>query len=506
MTGRLDRAAAVESEQRFRDVLDNVHLLAVSIDVDGRITFVNTYLCELTGWTREELVGSVWLDRFPTGDPDFTDRIRENRIWVHDEKPLITRSGERRDILWSNAIARDTAGAIVGATSIGEDITERNRQAGQEAALRRIAMMVAAESPPPEIFHVTTREVAQLFGGHTANLIRFDDPPSTGVVIAQWSLPDVVSMPLGDRVTFDGPTAVRAVIDANRPARIDDYADIPGELADRLRRLGLRSSVAAPITVGAHLWGAITVSTTGTSLLPADAELRIGEFTDLVALAISTAETRNQLAASRARIVAAGDAERRRLERNLHDGAQQRLVTLSLALGIIASSVPADSHVALQVDGAISELEEALNELRELARGIHPVLLTDHGLDPALRALAARSPVPVELVIDGGDRPGPLVEAAVYYVVAEALTNVAKYANATCARIRVSRDDAAISVDVTDDGVGGADPAKGTGLRGLADRVEALGGHLSLNSSPDGTHLHAHLPLHAELSQVGVLR
>jgi PAS domain S-box-containing protein len=504
MTGRLDRAAA--SEHGLRDVLDNVHLLAVSIDLEGRITFANAYLCELTGWTREELVGSVWLERFPTGDPEFTDRVREDRIWVHDERPLVTRSGERREILWSNAIFRDAAGAVVGATSIGEDITERNRHAGQEAALRRIATMVAADTPPPEIFHVTTREVAQLFGGHTANLIRFDDPPSTGVVIAGWSLPDVVSMPIGDRVTFDGPTAVRAVIDQNAPARIDNYAEIPGELAQRLRRLGLRSSVAAPITVGGHMWGAITVSTTGNDALRADAELRIGEFTELVALAISTADTRSQLAASRARIVAAGDAERRRLERNLHDGAQQRLVSLSLALGMLASSVPPDSHTALQLDAAIRELEEALNELRELARGIHPVLLTDHGLEPALRALTARSPIPVELLIDVDDRPGPLVEAAVYYVVSEALTNVAKYANATCAQVNVARDHGTISVDVTDDGVGGADPAEGTGLRGLADRVEALGGRLSLDSSSDGTHVHADLPLLAGPGQVGVAR
>jgi signal transduction histidine kinase len=173
---------------------------------------------------------------------------------------------------------------------------------------------------------------------------------------------------------------------------------------------------------------------------------------------------------------------------------------------MLASSVPPDSHTALQLDAAIRELEEALNELRELARGIHPVLLTDHGLEPALRALTARSPIPVELLIDVDDRPGPLVEAAVYYVVSEALTNVAKYANATCAQVNVARDHGTISVDVTDDGVGGADPAKGTGLRGLADRVEALGGRLSLDSSSDGTHVHADLPLLAGPGQVGGAR
>jgi signal transduction histidine kinase len=225
---------------------------------------------------------------------------------------------------------------------------------------------------------------------------------------------------------------------------------------------------------------------------PEDAEQRMSYFAELAAQALANAPAREELAASRARIVAAGDAERRRLERNLHDGAQQRLVSLALMLRLAARRHPEDSDLSR----AGEELSQALQELRELARGIHPAVLTERGLEPAVRALADRAPVPVELAVSLGNHrlPGP-VEAAAYYVVSEALTNVAKYAKASLVRIAVDRVDGAAQITVTDDGIGGAHPDRGSGLRGLADRVEALNGRLTIDSPLGaGTTLRATLP------------
>ena len=174
------------SERRLRDVLETVQLIAISLDLEGRITFANQYFADLTGWTREELIGQRWLDRFPSGDPEFVERVKADEILVHDEQPLVTKAGDTREILWSNTLTRDVDGAIRGATSIGEDVTERNRSARQEEALRRLATMVAVEAPAGEIFHTVTEDVAQLLDAQTSNLVRFDGP-STGTVVAAWA-------------------------------------------------------------------------------------------------------------------------------------------------------------------------------------------------------------------------------------------------------------------------------------------------------------------------------
>jgi signal transduction histidine kinase len=202
-----------------------------------------------------------------------------------------------------------------------------------------------------------------------------------------------------------------------------------------------------------------------------------------------------ELRASRARLVQAGDAERRRLERDLHDGAQSRLVGLALLLRTARTRATADPELATLLDRAQEELQTSLGELRELARGIHPAVLTERGLAPALDGLVSRAPVPVTVETDTVERlPGP-VESAAYFVVSEALANVAKYARASHATVRVRRENGRVTVDVTDDGVGGADAARGSGLRGLADRVAALDGTLSLDSPPGrGTRLHAEIP------------
>jgi PAS domain S-box-containing protein len=471
------------SAQRLRDVLENVHLAAVSLDLEGRIVFCNQYLADLSGWTREELLGSPWLERFPTGDPEYRERMRADRIRVHDERPLITRSGDLRTISWSNTVDRNADGNVCGSTSIGEDVTERNRSARQDAALRRLATMVAASAPADEIFYAVTEEVARLLGGQTANLVRFEER-ATGVVVAAWNEGDVVSMPLGEVFTLAGLMAIGKVIATGRAARVDNYDTIEGELAERLRALGLRSTVAAPITADGRLWGAMTVSTTGSAVLARDAEDRVSQFAEVVALCLSSTEARAELAASRARIVAAGDAERRRLERNLHDGAQQRLVSLSLDLRMARSTVAADSDTAALLDGASRELSDALEELRELARGIHPAVLTDQGLRAAIRALTARSGMPVDVAIDLDRELPDQVEAALYYVAAEALTNVVKYARATSVQVTVASGDEGARVTVTDDGVGGADPAGTLAVTAAAGGGTCVEARVPLTTAP----------------------
>ena len=199
---------------------------------------------------------------------------------------------------------------------------------------------------------------------------------------------------------------------------------------------------------------------------------------------------------SASRILAAADRERRRLERDLHDGAQQRLVSLSMRLRVLGMRLAPGSEVERLLATAQDELAASLQELRELARGLHPAVLSEHGLRSALESLALRAPLPVELSVALDDRPPAAVEVAAYYLVSEALTNIAKYADADTATVRVTRRDAELVVEVADDGVGGADPADGSGLRGLADRIEALDGRLDVWSAPArGTTVRAEIPL-----------
>jgi PAS domain S-box-containing protein len=378
-------------------------------------------------------------------------------------------------------------------TETREREREQRRLMQEQAALRRVATAVAAATDPRRVFGVVTEEVARLLGAQSSNMVRFDDDGGTATVVGGWSEGEVRNVPVGDTVLMDGDTASARVHRTGAPARIDDYGAIEGELAVHLRGLGFRCAVAAPIVLGGRLWGAVIVSSVDPRPFPVGAEQRIADFAELAAQALANANAREELAASRARIVAAGDAERRRLERNLHDGAQQRLVSLALMLRLAARRHPGDPDLVCAGD----ELTHALEELRELARGIHPAVLTERGLEPAVEALATRATVPVELDVALGDErlPGP-VEAAAYYVVAEALTNVAKYAHASEVSVGVERANGNACIEVSDDGVGGAAAEGGSGLRGLADRVEALGGRFVL-SSPEGagTTLRAEIPV-----------
>ena len=278
--------------------------------------------------------------------------------------------------------------------------------------------------------------------------------------------------------------------------RVERYEEASGALAETLRGFGYRAAVAAPVSVGGRLWGAVAAATASDEPLPEGLERRLCDFADLVAQALANADAYEQLAASRARLVEVGDAERRRLERNLHDGAQQRLVSVALELSMVRAKLESDPGAARELlTAAQDDLARGLDELRELARGIHPVVLTERGLGPALDALATRAPVPIEIAELPEARLSATVEAAAYYVVAEAITNVAKYAHATHATVSIRRSDGRATVTVADDGVGGADPAAGSGLRGLAARVEALNGRLDVDSPPErGTRITAEIP------------
>jgi signal transduction histidine kinase len=275
------------------------------------------------------------------------------------------------------------------------------------------------------------------------------------------------------------------------------YENAPGSVAARMRDLGLRTAVGAPIVVDGRLWGAAIVGWSRPEPLPSDTEARVGDFADLVATAIANAESHAQLTASRARIVAAADDARRRIERDLHDGAQQRLVSLGLALRTAEAKVlPEQQALREQISDIVSGLAGVSKDLQEISRGIHPAILSKGGLGPALKALALRSAVPVQLDLAVDPGLPESAEVAAYYVVAEALTNAAKHARASVVNVRVEAEDANLHLCIRDDGIGGADSRNGSGLIGLTDRVEALGGQMDVSSPPgSGTSLLVTIPI-----------
>jgi len=386
---------------------------------------------------------------------------------------------------------------ILAAETAERTASEQAQEAltDEQAALRRIATLVAREAAPDRVFERVTLEVAQTLGASGATLGRFDDD---GMVtfVGGWSDTGRLAFPLGTRVPLEETGVLAEIRRTGRPGRIDDYQGRAPEIVERLSRFGYGSAGAAPIKVGGRVWGALVAAAPEGKPMARGSERRLADFADLVAQALANADAYRKLAASRVRIVEAGDTERRRLERNLHDGAQQRLVALSLQLRLVKASLRKDPQSAEALIGeAESELDHALKELREIARGIHPAVLTERGLEAAIRALAARAPVPVELDQLPEERLPGSVEAAIYYLVAEAITNVAKYAQATHASVAVERSNGFATVVVRDDGIGGAEPVAGSGLVGLADRVEALGGRLHIESpTGGGTELTAEIP------------
>jgi len=339
-------------------------------------------------------------------------------------------------------------------------------------------------------------EVAALFSADTASVVRLEPDGQVTLMgghgwIAESGQGPRAALPAGTLVALVRETGRAARFDADDPA----LSDLPG-LASR----GFRSAVDVPIVAGGRLWGAIGVGSQG-ERLPSDTEERLAGFIELVATAIANAEAQAELTASRARLVATADQTRRRFERDLHDGAQQSLVSLALQVRAARANPPEGNDLDQWLDRMAAGLDGVLAEVREIAQGLHPAVLATGGLRPALNVLARRSAIPIRLHVQVAGRLPDPVEIAAYYSVAEALTNTAKHAGASAADVWVTAADGVLRVRVRDDGRGGADFAGSSGLAGLKDRVEALGGRILLHSPPDaGTTVEITLPLGGQAS------
>jgi signal transduction histidine kinase len=382
---------------------------------------------------------------------------------------------------------------VATAISNAEARAQLERLAEEQAALRRVATLVARGSSPAEVFAKVAKEVGLLLGVESAWMQGYE-PDGNSTIVATWG-ELAVAFPVGAHMNLEGENVAALVRETWRPARIDDYSQVTSPVGSYAKRMGITSAVGSPIVVDGRLWGSMTAVTLRDKPLPSDAEARLGEFTDLVATAISNVEARSELAASRARIVAATDEERRRVVRDLHDGAQQRLVHTVVTLKLARRALDSDGGGApALVAEALKHAEEATAELRELAHGILPSVLTRGGLRAGVVALASRMPVPVDIGISVARLP-PAVEATAYFIVAEALTNVAKHAHARHAQVTAGVTDGALQLQVRDDGVGGARP-DGGGLLGLADRLGVLDGSLRVDSPCDGgTLIAADIPI-----------
>jgi PAS domain S-box-containing protein len=380
---------------------------------------------------------------------------------------------------------------VATAISNSEARAEVERLANEQAGLRRVATLVAGKSPPAEVFAAVGEEVARLLRVESTSILRYEDD-GTATVVARSS---EAGLQVGDSLSLEGESITARVRRTGRPARRDDYSLASGGLGTQMPEAGVRSAVGAPIMVEGRLWGAIVAATRQDEPLPAEVESRIGEFTELLATAISNVQAWSDLAASRARIVAAADEERRRVVRDLHDGAQQRLVHTILMLKLAQRELAGnEQEVPALLSEALDNAERATDELRELAHGILPDVLTQGGLHAGVAELASRTPVPVAIDVSVGRLPAA-IEATAYFVVAEALTNVAKHARARSAGVDARIEDDTLRVDVRDDGVGGA-RLDGSGLVGLRDRLAVLDGRLHVQSPADGgTLVAADIPL-----------
>ncbi|HEY2075988.1 MAG TPA: GAF domain-containing protein [Streptosporangiaceae bacterium] len=382
---------------------------------------------------------------------------------------------------------------------------ELRRFGKEQAALRQVATLVAQAAPPAQVLTAITEEAGRLLRTDFATMDRYD-ADGTITVVAAWNRTDA-AFHVGTQERLGGQNLCTLVFQTARVARIDDYVGASGSIAEAAREIGVRAAVGVPVSVEGRLWG-VMVAGSMRGPMPAGTEARLSGFTELAATAIANAEAQAALTASRARIVATADATRRRIERNLHDGAQQRLVSLALELRAAEATAPpgGDEHVH-QLDEVAAGMDDVLEELREIARGLHPAILADGGLGPALKTVARRSAVPVHLDVQVEERLAESVEIAAYYTVCEALTNATKHAHATAVEIVMAEREGVLHVRVRDDGLGGADFSHGSGLVGLKDRVEATGGYLRLHSPPGaGTTLEIDLPLHDPARPGGLLR
>jgi signal transduction histidine kinase len=416
--------------------------------------------------------------------------VVEGRTWgvmlVATERPEPFPAGaEERLAAFTDLVATAVANA--------QSHDEVRRFAEEQATLRRIATLVAEGLQPEEIFAAVSEEVAAIFGCIAA-VQRFDHEGPASVLVG---LSEGTDIPLGTRWEFVDGMASAEVYRTGGSARVDafDWSSSAGPVAAAGDRLGIVSQVGSPIVVEGRLWGAITMN--AREELPPDTERRLERFTELVATAVANADSKSELAASRRRIVTASDETRRQIERDLHDGTQQRLVSLGLAVRAAEANIPPGrDDLREELARVATGLGDAVEDLQELSRGIHPGIVSRGGLGAALETLALRSAVPVELDVKADLRPPEPIEVAAYFVASEALANAAKHAQASRIRVSLGQSDGSLLLTVRDDGVGGADSGLGSGLVGLKDRVEALGGTIAIDSPRGGgTSLVVTLPL-----------
>ena len=477
----LARVLGVFEARREKATADLDRLFTLSPDLivvagfDGYFKRVNPAFEEHLGYSEEEALARPYVEFVHPDDRSRsevqTDPPREGATPSSFENRYVGKDGSHRWIEWL-AIPVQRERQIY---AVGRDVTERRQAeadlraaeegnralAEEQAALRRVATLVAHGAPPTEVFAAVAEEVGRLVDSDRAVVSRYE-PDGSATILAGW--------PPGDgAVAPDG---------------------VPG-------RVGDRSAVGAPITVEGRPWGVVTVGSSSGEPPPAGTEERLAKFTELLATAIANAQTQAELTASRARIVTTADETRRRIERDLHDGVQQQLVSLALRLRTARADVPSDLvQLGAELDVAAHGLDRALNDLRDFAHGIHPAVLAEGGLGPALRVLARRSTVPVQLDVRIDRRPPEMVEIAAYYVVSEGLANTTKHADASMVAVEVAADDGVLRICVRDDGVGGADPTRGSGIVGLRDRVEAMAGSIEVESPVGaGTALRVCLPL-----------
>jgi PAS domain S-box-containing protein len=511
---------AVVAEEVARVV--NVPLLIVArYEVDGTATECASFPSEdsafhvgkrwsLDGRNVVALVrtnsGAARIDDYSQLDGQLADAARRMGIRSTVGVPIIVAgrmwgtlvvSTKEPDPLPGDTAARLASFTRLLAIAIGnaESREELGQLADEQAALRRVATLVARGASPAAVFGAVADEMARCVHVSHATLSRYD--AETLIPVAIYHGDRLQKLPEGLSLPLEGDNVATRVFHTGRTARMDSHDKAAGSHAARIREIGIRSAVGVPIIVDGSVWGAAIVGSSAPEPLPPETEARIGDFADLVATAIANAGTRAELIASRARIVAAADDGRRRLERDLHDGAQQRLVALGLQLRLTEASVPADLQLLGEQLGDIaSGLTAVTADLQEISRGIHPAILSKGGIGPALKALARRSAVPVTLELAIYRRLPDSVEVGAYYVVSEALTNATKHSRATHVSVRGQAEDDILSLSISDDGIGGADFGKGSGLIGLKDRIEALGGRMRMVSpAGGGTSLDATIPL-----------
>ena len=500
--------------ERFFDLTSDLFFIG-----DGtHVRRLNPASERIFGYTKTEIQAKPYTELIHPDDRNRTrslvEALARSGGTAQFENRCVRADGTVRWLEWS-IVAEN--GLLYGAA---RDVTDRRREqdrlreaqrmveashaevsalAEQQAALRRVATLVARGVDPAQVYPAAVAELSRGLGIDNVALLRYESGEAL-VLLAARDDSGLTKMSIGERIPLDGDNVAAMILDTGAPARIDCFDGATRRTAERMRRLGLRSALGAPIIIDGRIWGALVIGSSQAEPMPPETEARIGDFADLVATAISNAGTRAELTASRARIVAAGDQARRRFERDLHDGAQQRIVSLGLELRAVEASIPPE-HQQLrdQVSNVVDGLVGVSTELQEISRGIHPAILSKGGLGPAIKTLARRSAVPVELDLTVDRRMPESVEVAAYYVVAEALTNAAKHAEASEVKVSAVAADDELHLSISDDGIGGAVAGAGSGLIGLKDRVEALAGRLDISSPPgSGTTLTVVIPLQGE--------